>query len=504
MPMPFVGQEFTFTQPDGTPLLVRGWGNQNYAVFETPDGYPVVQNPETGFYEYARVSEDGQALEPVGVQAGAKVPRKLGVKAGARVSAAAAKAMAAAPPVPQGPPPRWRVRRENANLNLRMSLAAGPWAAPPKRGTIGAYTGLCLLIEFPDVPATITREEADAFLNDPGYAGFGNQGSVYDYFRDVSGGKVQYNCLVTPYYKAKNPSSYYKNPAWPWTFRTQVLIREALAGLGAIGGVDFASLSTDNDGFVYALNVFYAGPCTDAWCKGLWPHSSSLLLPVTVAPGKRIKDYQITDMGGELRLATYCHENGHMLCDFPDLYDYGNQSSGSGVYCLMAGGASHDGRRPTLPAAYLRYRAGWANSVSRVAPGSTFALAAGTNDFVIHQKNLAEYFIIENRSATGRDSVLTDSGLAIWHVDELASNNNEQMTSKLHYECALEQADGRFDLEKHRNDGDRNDLFKAGGAVRFSDTTRPASKWWDGKQSGLDVRDIGPAGPVMNFSADCA
>jgi hypothetical protein len=35
MSTPFSGKEFTFTQPDGTPLKVRGWGDQRHAVFET-------------------------------------------------------------------------------------------------------------------------------------------------------------------------------------------------------------------------------------------------------------------------------------------------------------------------------------------------------------------------------------------------------------------------------------------------------------------------------------
>lgn len=35
MSFPFFGEEFTFTQPDGTRFAVRGWGDQNHAVFET-------------------------------------------------------------------------------------------------------------------------------------------------------------------------------------------------------------------------------------------------------------------------------------------------------------------------------------------------------------------------------------------------------------------------------------------------------------------------------------
>ena len=60
----FDGQIFTFTQPDGTPIQLRGWGDQYYAVFETLDGYTVAKNPATGYWEVARLAPDGNALQP--------------------------------------------------------------------------------------------------------------------------------------------------------------------------------------------------------------------------------------------------------------------------------------------------------------------------------------------------------------------------------------------------------------------------------------------------------
>jgi hypothetical protein len=95
---------------------------------------------------------------------------------------------------------------------------------------------------------------------------------------------------------------------------------------------------------------------------------------------------------------------------------------------------------------------------------------------------------------------LTDSGLAIWHVDELGDNKYEQMTPEYHYECSLIQADGENDLEHGNNDGDDKDLFCQGGNDRFADSTTPSSKWWDGTSSGLDIYNIGPAGETITFS----
>ena len=64
MATPFIGKTFTFTQPDGTKIQVRGWGDQHYAVFETLDGYTIVKNPNTGFFEIAQLSNNGTTLEP--------------------------------------------------------------------------------------------------------------------------------------------------------------------------------------------------------------------------------------------------------------------------------------------------------------------------------------------------------------------------------------------------------------------------------------------------------
>ena len=108
--------------------------------------------------------------------------------------------------------------------------------------------------------------------------------------------------------------------------------------------------------------------------------------------------------------------------------------------------------------AYLKNEAGWATKLTPVGPG-TATVNAGQNDFHIHELSSTEYFIIENRQQAGRDVSLPDAGLAIWHVDEAGSNNNEQMTAAQHYECSIEQADGLFDLEHNANAGDAQDLF---------------------------------------------
>lgn len=148
--------------------------------------------------------------------------------------------------------------------------------------------------------------------------------------------------------------------------------------------------------------------------------------PFQATPTKKFNDYQITNMGAELTMGTFCHENGHMVCGCPDLYDYCYQSNGVGDYCLMCYGGPD--KNPTEVCAFLKNEAGWASSVAVMQPSTTYALVAGSNNFLLHQRSATEYFILENRQRTGRDAGLPDAGLAIWHVDETGSNNNEQMT----------------------------------------------------------------------------
>jgi subtilisin-like proprotein convertase family protein len=164
---------------------------------------------------------------------------------------------------------------------------------------------------------------------------------------------------------------------------------------------------------------------------------------------------------------------------------------------MCSGGA--DDKNPTQICAYLKYKSGWAKKLTTISENMQAQISAEENDFFIYRKNLAEYFVIENRHSSGRDQGLPSSGLAIWHVDELGSNNNEDMTPPRHYECSLEQADNQFDLEKGQNYGDADDLFSATTGSKFSDSTTPDSKWWDGTDSGLVLSNIGESGTVMIF-----
>ena len=402
MSMPFYAKEFAFHQPDGTTLQVRGWGDQHRAVFEALDGHTVVENPRTGYYEYAARTPD-RRLRPSGLLPGAANPALLGEPQGLRPSPAAARAQVIESP---GLPPgreRWRIRRERRKAMARVQAAVPEiLRAPPSRPSVGRFVGLCLLVDFPDVPGTIPAAEVNDFCNRSGYTGYGNNGSVRDFFLSNSLDRLEYTNLVVDYYTAKQPREYYTDERVPQPTRARELIEEALSNFLAKGG-SADQLTADDEGYVYATNVFYAGwwSTTGARDSGLTP--STWIRRSSLRPERRsrLPDYR---HGLRTDPATFCHENGHMVCDFPDLYDYGSESNGVGAYCLMCAGGNMSPKNPVQVNAYLKYRAGWAGSVSELAAGQEVIASAEGNVFCIHRRSPTEYFIIENRQSSGGTS----------------------------------------------------------------------------------------------------
>jgi M6 family metalloprotease-like protein len=467
MSIPLLNQPVWVAGEGGRPLQALATGSARGALFRTADGRPLAQDPNTGFF---RVAETG----------GSAVGAALGLRK-----------------------PRWQERRDlHRQQLLTQERSAGATRAPPRRTTVGDYTGLCLLIDFPDARGTISRDEVDAFCNQPGYQGFGNNGSVMDYFGVVSNGRLTYRTIVAPYYTAQHPASHYSDAGLPYPVRARELINEALA-FHVKSGFDFGALTADPQQAVYATNVLYAGPPAAEWGKGLWPHASRLDMPVKLAPGRVALDYQITSLGERLTLGVYCHENGHMLCDFPDLYQYADQRIGVGRYCLMCLGANPDPCQPTLVSAYLRYRAGWGEAEVLTSGRHRMAPSTG-NRFLIHQHSQTEYFIFENRRRSGRDVMLPSSGLAVWHIDELGSNARplEMPDGHQHAECRLLQADAAEELDRGADDGDTTDLFGPGPGPVFVDGTALAARWWDGTDAGLQIHSLQADGDDLVFVAE--
>jgi len=486
------GELLSFPQENGPEVTLRVFGDEHYARYEDVDGFTVIYDEARGLFCYADLA--GNRLVSTGV------------------------------PVDQPPPPGLvrhlqeslavkKAKIEERELRHRMPGVAafeevvrtfGPnqGLLSGRKLSIGQVRGLTILVNFQDVTSTTTATDVAEMLNGANYTRNGNICSVREYFLRVSSNKLDYtNTVVGPFTLSHNRQHYIEN----------LLVKEALQ-LAVASGLDLTQFDSQNEGIVDALNILYAGQ--SVYTKNLWPHNS--VADLRFGP-MRTNLYLLTGLGrqpSELSIGTFCHENGHLLCRFPDMYDYGQRdgdglsSSGIGHYCLMGAGNHLDfGRSPAPVCAYLRDLAGWCDTVIDLnAPGDHEAVHGRYGEvmkFGTSKPN--EYFIVENRSRMGLDRSGSANGLAVYHCDIFGSNELQEGTATKHYQCALLQADGRRDLEGNPevqgNQGDGSDLFGPVAGTAVSSTSNPHSREWDGRESGLVLSDISAPGERITFRA---
>ncbi len=530
-PYPRDGLLTKWTQPDGTQITLRVFGDEFYGRTATKEGYTVVFDPADKTYYFATVGADGVSLVSSGVPAGGPPPAGLGKHLEeSRERIAAVRALNIERLAPDRDA-RWG-ERIKATQQRRASQAAGvpvPMAAaaagdPLAAPVVGTRVGLMILVQFPDDPKTptidpvnfpTTQAKITRYCNEVGYADDGNTGSIRDYYYDQSNGKLSFTHSVTAVVTLPQPRNYYNYSDYPTNTKLfdsglsgRMLVTDAIAKLKT-SGFDFSNLSVDGSNNVLATSLLFAGNDSGVWPKGLWPHAWQLAAPVSVGKTgspRYISAYQCTDIPTAAQLiGTVCHELGHLMMGYPDFYDYGGESEGVGEHSLMGSGNYNNGGRTPAPIdLYLKDASGWAN-ITDITPSDVLTVSlpsTGNVGYRIYRPgSTTEYFLIENRGPGDKwADYAVDKGVAIWHADEnVSGNDNEQMTSGSHYELSIEQADGRFDLEAGRNRGDTGDLFDLNDG-RFNGASNPDADWWSGAASGISVTVLGMPAASVNVS----
>lgn len=130
MPIPYDGEIVTLFNPDGTEVPARAWGNQFAAVFESLDGFTLVEDPETGFFHYATVATNKQDLLPEGPRFDTVDPAELDLAKHLRVRPEAVAETVRSNRGPEEERPRWEIRRAERRARLTEE-GSGPTPAPP-------------------------------------------------------------------------------------------------------------------------------------------------------------------------------------------------------------------------------------------------------------------------------------------------------------------------------------------------------------------------------------
>lgn len=369
--------------------------------------------------------------------------------------------------------------RSSAAIAGRATATANHYPSPK-----GKVYGLTLLVDFSDAPAKFTQQEISDWLNKPGFDRDGCDGSVRDYYLDLSKGMVDFTNEVFGWYRAKHTKAYYEG--LPGYSGSDELLNELIEHFDLL--VDFSRYDNDKDGTTEAISIVYSGAGL-TWGQGLWPHAGWVGM---TRDGTALDRYQMTDMPGQFSLYVFVHECGHMLFGWPDLYWYGD-------YCSMANRA--DDLNPVAINDFFRADQGWIPFVD-VTALDTGTASSTDGERVWRYRNPdrpdTEGFAWSYLHNTGRRSVIRGSGLFVQHYDFSIDGNSSASSLGLR----PVQADGLEELQAEQwptKSNDPKDLFQAATVGQFDDLRFPLLRWYSGKTSGISVSGIGTPSATLAF-----
>ncbi len=371
----------------------------------------------------------------------------------------------------------------------------------PKFKPRGDVNALFLLVDFEDKVHTQTSAHFNELLFSEGNGSY-NQKSLREYYKEVSYNEVNVIGYVSDWIRMTHPYSYYVNGedgTGPYPTNSQKMVEDAVEIAKQIGGIEWDKFDLNGDGKLEALSVIHAGrgaEQTGAGSGQIWSHKSQITKKMYVTNNSYALTY--LTVPEDSRLGVIAHELGHLLFEWPDLYDAGPKNSmitqGLGNWCLMAGGSwNNSGNTPAYPSVWCRHGQGWSSAVNVTNDQELVLKDIETNREVYRLwtkgKDGPEYFMMENRQKVGFDKYLPGDGILIYHIDEKAINNWHED----HLGVGLIQADGKTDLQSlfTGNDGDSGDPFPGiSKNITFGTNTNPNSKSYLNKNTGVSVKLI--------------
>ncbi|HOS02158.1 MAG TPA: DUF5011 domain-containing protein [Candidatus Hydrogenedentes bacterium] len=455
------------TQPDGSMAKVRLRGNEHFSWHETEQGYAVVKDPADGFWKYARPATDRAAFEAVpDGRVGASNPVALGVQKHALPDRTLVRQQVdrrrqdAGRTYPGGPP-------KTSSLPATSETPGSPPLGVPVSGT-KTVKNVVILACFKDhwdsaagtvLPAhgRVNVSEYTSLFNEIGYAADGAVGSVKDYYREVSYGKLTVDSAVSIWVRLPQNESYYGANQSGSDAKPQQMVLDAINAADA-AGFDFSQGDSDGDGWVDDLTILHSGHGEEyggnpSTC--IWSHKWSLSSPVTKDSVQMFTYHTEPALRGLMsntgitRIGVICHETGHFF-GLPDLYDYSDATNGIGNWGLMASGSwnGSDGKRPAHLCAWSKCMLGFV-SPEEIHSSGAVTLPRVEDSASVHLfrdgMSDGEYFLVENRANVGFDNDANIyPGLLIYHVDSKSSDND--LGTWAHPVVKIEEADGNNSL----------------------------------------------------------
>ena len=325
-------------QPDGVRFRLHLRGDEYFSWHETADAFAVVKDPADKFWKFARPAAQRAEFRAIpDARVGSSDPARLGLKKHSMPDAMAlrnhihARQRAAAGTIKEEPAP---------NSTTENPPATGIDPPPPPLGIpvsgTKAIKNIVILACFSDhwdaanstvlsAQGRVATAEYSNLFNQVNHTTDGAVGSVLDYYKEVSYGKLTVESVVTSWVKLPQNEAYYDAESiYP------AMVSDAI-NAASTAGFDFSQGDSDGDGWADGLTIIHSGhgeeysgnPTT---C--IWSHQGSMGSVVTKNAVKMSRYHTepavrgwMADAPAITRIGVICHEMGHFF-GLPDLYDY--------------------------------------------------------------------------------------------------------------------------------------------------------------------------------------
>ena len=425
-----------FTQPDGKDLTILTKGDERIHWHETLDGYTLLYNND-GYLTYAQLDEYGNLISSDFIATNIE-ERDFAVRS--------------------------FLQSIGKNLwfsDTQQQVILQVWQiedeATAARGTsdiVGEYKTICAFVQFPEKSFIKDMSLFENLFNQIGYSQGSSVGSVRDFYREVSYGKLDLEITLCGPYTAPQSSAYYAGS--DGTANCRELARWLAQQVVAEPGIDLRNYDANGDNLIDGFHFIYAGlgQANSSCTTCIWPHKSQFTPPVS-QNGKYIYIYSCSpelNTGTNITtIGVICHEMCHAVCGAADYYDTdgntGGSYNGTGDWDLMASGnynGNASGNRPAHPNMYIKTQIGWVTPRVLDSPLTVINMPNSSENPIAYKINTGvgnEHYILENIQRVGFNTNVPGSGLLIYHV---ANNPGSQCVNcthpqKMYPVCAVTQ-----------------------------------------------------------------
>jgi len=376
-----------------------------------------------------------------------------------------------------------------------------------------------------------------------------SEGQLNDYFNEISYGKFQFQAanetdgvvndgIITVHLNEKHPDDL-----------EEKIDRLRSAVILADSSINFSQYDINRNGAISSneLQIMFlvaGGELATSAHPGIWAHSWCMdtvvnkITPPTLDSVKLMscsndgsysafgeKHFDAVS-GNDATIGIIAHELGHAVFDLPDLYDTDYSSAGIGNFGLMGGGSwaykegdNYVGETPVHMVGWSKVRCGFTSPI--IVDVSTTNLevnATSRPEYSLYQVQTGrtgEYFLLENRDASGYDRGLYslqgtgsfDGGLSILHVDDNLLSSCYQTNScndnETHKLVDVEEANNLTTMDSNWSyEGHYDNLFSAGNNDEFTPLTIPSSDRYDSGESGVNITNITIPGASMSLDIE--